>query len=99
MPRDLPQEFSFDADQHLIMWRPRGVLDEASVNRAVRCIADLERSTDNPFNRFVDATRLDAVDLNFRYVFHIALHRRLAYGRRDPVKSAFLVNHDELEHY
>jgi hypothetical protein len=36
-----------------------------------------------------DLSTLEAVDLNFRFAFHIALHRRLAYKLNPSVKSAF----------
>jgi len=41
---------------------------------------------------------LDAVDLNFDYVFHIALYRRLSYAG-GKVKSAFYVSSSDAEHY
>ena len=51
------------------------------------------------FNRFADLSTLDAVDLNFRFVFHIALHRRLAFESHPPVKTAFYVTSDATAHY
>jgi hypothetical protein len=42
---------------------------------------------------------LDAVDLNFKFVFHIALHRRLTYAPNPPVKSAFYVTSPATTHY
>lgn len=51
-----------------------------------------------PFNRFTDLTALDAVDLNFDYVFHIALYRRLSYAGA-KVKSAFYVSSSDAAHY
>jgi hypothetical protein len=41
---------------------------------------------------------LDAVDLNFNYVFRIALYRRLSYAG-GKVKSAFYVSSLDAEHY
>ena len=39
------------------------------------------------------------VDLNFKFVFHIALHRRLASASHSPVKSAFYVTNPATAHY
>jgi hypothetical protein len=39
-----------------------------------------EERASKPFNRFADLSALDLVDLNFKFVFHIGLHRRLASG-------------------
>jgi hypothetical protein len=39
------------------------------------------------------------VDLNFKFVFHIGLHRRLASAPRSPVKSAFYVTRSATAHY
>jgi len=99
VPRELPQEFTYVSDEHLLIWRPSGTLDEATVDRAVRCIGDLERASEQPFHRYTDATALDAVELNFRYVFHVALHRRAAYAGKPKVKSAFVVNRADVAHY
>jgi len=42
---------------------------------------------------------LDAVDLNFDFVFHIALGRRLSAAPRPTVKSAFYVTSPTSTHY
>ncbi len=42
---------------------------------------------------------LSAVDLTFKYVFHVALYRRLSRAGRETVKSAFLVTDPEIAHY
>ena len=39
------------------------------------------------------------VDLNFRFVFDVALHRRLVYKPNPPVKSAFYVTSPATTHY
>ena len=39
------------------------------------------------------------VDLNFRFVFHIALHRRLSYAKYPAIKSAFYVTSEATAHY
>lgn len=42
---------------------------------------------------------LDMVDLNFNFVFHIALGRRLSATLKPAVKSAFYVTSPATEHY
>lgn len=66
-------------DIRLLVYRPRGLLNEASVNRIVKIIEDLEARLEEPFNRFFDTLGHDAVELNFRYVIQISIHRVLSY--------------------
>jgi hypothetical protein len=95
----LPLEIHFDEALRLIVWKPRGILDEAAVNEI---LADLRRresaAGDNPFNRFTDLTEIESIELTFKYVFHVALYRRLSYAGRPPVKSAFFVTHPQAVH-
>ena len=84
---------------HLFVWRPRGVLSEEQVNKIVLFVGRQERKFGPPFNRFTDLSLLDAVDLTFNYVFHIALYRRLARLGKEPVKSAFLVTNPAVARY
>jgi hypothetical protein len=51
-----------------------------------------------PFNRFSDLSVVESFHLTFKYVFHVALHRRLSYAGREPVKSAFYVRHPQAAH-
>src|SRR4029077_1638342 len=62
-------------------------------------LADLEAARKEPFNRFLDTTQTYAVDLNFRYVFHISLYQRLSYAGRPPVRSAILATDATADHY
>jgi hypothetical protein len=66
------------------------VIDEAAINKITSVIEDLEAATQEPFNRFSDTSEAHEVELNFRYVIHVSLHRRLAHAGRAPVKSAIL---------
>ena len=86
----LPPNVLFHQDLRLIVWRPRGVLNETAVNKIITVLGKLEAASNEPFNRFTDTLAVDAVDLNFRYIFHISLFRRLSYAGRPPVKSAIL---------
>ena len=95
----LPAHVLFRKELSLILWKPRGILDESLVNEIVVFIDTAEARASKPFNRFADLSALDAVDLNFKFVFHIALHRRLASAPRPPVKSAFYVTSPATTHY
>jgi hypothetical protein len=92
-------DIQFHEDVRLLEWRPRGVLNEAALEQIVTLIGNLEASSEIPFNRFTNTTAAEAIDLNFRYVFHVALFRRLAYAGRSPVKSAILVKSVTAAHY
>ena len=95
----LPAHVLFRKDLSLIMWKPHGVLDEATVNEIVVFIGTAEARSAKPFNRFANLSALDAVDLNFKFVFDVALHRRLAYAGNRAVKSAFYVTSPTTVHY
>ena len=82
-----------------MVWKPHGILDQALVNEIVAFVEAAEERVRKPFNRFVDLSALDAVDLNFNFVFHIALHRRLAFASHPPVKTAFYVTSTDTTHY
>lgn len=88
----------FLEDSHLLIWRPRGLLDEASVNRGLVELVKREMKAPRPFDRFSDLSAVESFDLTFKYVFHIALYRRLSYSGREPVKSAFYVTTPEAAH-
>jgi hypothetical protein len=81
----------FHEDLQLIVWRPRGVLDETAVNKVLLELLRREANSAKPFNRFTDLSLVESFDLTFQYVFHVALHRRLSYAVPKPIKSAFYV--------
>jgi hypothetical protein len=83
-------------DARLFVWRPRGVLTEAVLNKVLAFVVLQEGRFGRPFNRFTDLSLLDAVDLTFKYVFHFALYRRLSRIGREPLKSAILVTTPEV---
>lgn len=95
----LPPNVQFDEELELFLWRPRLIVDEAVVNRIIAFIGEKEAMFLKPFNRFSDTTRVDAIDLTFRFIFHVALFRRLSYAGRPPVKSAILVRSLERARY
>ena len=95
----LPAEVKFYEDIRLLVYRPRGLIDEAAVNKIISVIEEIEAATQEPFNRFSDASETHEVELNFRYVIEVSLHRRLAHAGRPPVKSAILATDSTLIHY
>ena len=95
----LPPEIRFHEDVRLFVWRPRGVLNDEAINKVVGCLEDLEARSREPFNRFADTVAADEIELNFKYVIQVSLHRRLAYADRPPVKSAILATDVTVIHY
>src|ERR1044071_8400694 len=95
----LPRDVQFHEDDRLFVWRPRGVLDDAALGNLLGCLEDLEAKLQAPFNRFTDTLAADAVELTFKYIIQVSLHRRLAYGGLPPVKSAILATDATAIHY
>ena len=95
----LPPDIEFLEDVRLFIYRPRGLLDEASISRAVNILTDLEAMLNEPFNRFSDTSAIDRVELNYQYVIQISLCRVLSYADRRPVKSAILATDPTVGHY
>src|SRR5207237_10340256 len=94
-----PADVEFHEDIRLLIYRPRGVLNEQSVEKIVGIIGELESKLQEPFNRFFDTCRHDEVELNYKYVIQITLYRVLSYGDRPPVKSAILAPDRMIIHY
>src|SRR5262249_4535017 len=96
---NLPPDVEFHEDIRLFIHRPRGMLDEAVVNRLISALADLEAKQTEPFNRFADTLEAHAVDLNFRYIIRVSLYRRMSYMGRPTIKSALLATDSTIIHY
>jgi hypothetical protein len=94
-----PPEIEFHEDIRLLIYRPRGLLNEAAFNKVLSALEDLEAKLQEPFNRFSDTVAADEVDLNFKYIIQASLHRRLSYAGRPPVKSAILATDSTIIHY
>jgi len=86
-------------DARLFVWRPRGVLDEAVLNKILAFLVLQEGRFGRPFHRFTDLSQIDAIDVTFKYVFHFALYRRLSRVGREILKSAILVTSPEVARY
>ena len=94
----MPPKVEYVESARLFVWRPSGILDEAAVNKVLVDLLRREAMAAQPFNRFSDLSGLESFHLTFKYVFHVALHRRLSYVGREPIKSAFYVTHPEAVH-
>ena len=88
----------FHEDLHLIIWRPRGVLDETAVNKVLLEVLRREAVATQPFNRFSDLSLVESFHLTFQYVFQVALRRRDSYVGHRSVKSAFYVTDPKAAH-
>src|SRR6516165_9809748 len=95
----LPPDVEFHEDIHLFIHRPRGLLNEAAINQVVSALEDLEAKLQEPFNRFLDTLGADEVELNFKYIIQVSLHRRLSYTGHPLVKSAILATDSTIIHY
>lgn len=93
----LPANVVFHQDIRLLVFRPRGILDEKTLTTMAGFLGKEEVRAVKPFNRFTDMSKLDAVDLDFRAMFELALHRRVGYTQRPAVKSAFYVTSKATE--
>jgi hypothetical protein len=95
----LPPELEFHEDIRLLIYRPRGLVNEAALNKTLSALEDLEAKLEKPFDRFSDTLAADEVELNFNYVIQFSLHRRLAYAGHPSVKSAILATDSTMIHY
>ena len=73
----MPPDIEFHDDVRLLIYRPRGVIDEAAVQKVVDVLEDLEARLQAPFNRFSDTLAADEIELNFKYIIQVSLHGRL----------------------
>jgi len=95
----LPPDVEFHEDIRLLIYRPRGILNEAAINKVLSALEELEAKLQEPFNRFADTVTADEVELNFKYIIQVSLHRRLSYAGRPSVKSAILATDSTMIHY
>jgi hypothetical protein len=95
----LPPDIEFHQDISLLIYRPKGLINEAEINRVIGVIEGIEAASQEPFNRFSDTSETHKVELNFRYVIQVSLHRRVAHKGRAPVKSAILATDSTIVHY
>ena len=99
MAMKLSPDVTFYKDIHLFLYRPLGLVNEASVNRVIAILEELEFSLKEPFNRLSDTVEADAIELNFEYIIRVSLYRREVYRSGPPIKSAILATDSTLIHY
>jgi hypothetical protein len=87
----LPPDAIFHHDLQLMVYRPRGVLSEKRIRKAIKLLDEAEAEAAKPFNRFTDLSQLFAVDMDFEAALSVSLHRQATYANRAPVKSAYFV--------
>jgi hypothetical protein len=95
----LPPDIEFLEDIRLLIYRPKGLIDEAEISRVIGVIEGIEAASQEPFNRFSDTSETHEVELNFQYVIRASLHRRLTHKGRAPVKSAIFATDSTIIHY
>lgn len=66
-------------------------MDEAFVEQAAVIVEKIEAEATAPFNRLMDLSKIDAVDVTFSFAFRMALHRRMVAAKQAPVKLAYYV--------
>jgi hypothetical protein len=96
---NIPPNVQYLEKPELLVWQPRGVLDQVQVDRIILYLSEQENRLGKSFDRFTDLSRIDAIDLTFKYVFQVALHRRISRLGREPIKSAFFVTSEAVERY
>ena len=99
MKLPLPADVEFHEDIGLLVYRPRGSLGRAAINKIISLIGELEFTLKKPFNRFLDTTATDVVDLNVEYIRGVSLYRRRFYGNRQAVKTAILATDSTVAEY
>ena len=95
----IPSDVKVKSELKLLLWKPHGILDEKKVNHMLAFIREEEAQNQRSERRFIDTTNLTDIELNFHYVFHVALYRRLSRQGRPEIKSAFFVKNPAFEHY
>ncbi len=91
MALNLPPWSVFDDELRLLVWRPRGVVDEAFLENTVEWLEAVEQEATEPFNRYFDLSQMDAVDLRWEFLFENGLRRRATRAKEPPVKAAMYV--------
>jgi len=95
----LPPGARFYEDIRLLVYRPRGVLNQEAVDAIVAAMGKLEYAFREPFDRFLDTLAADEIELNHQFIIQISLYRRFAYTGRPPAKSAILATDSTMVHY
>src|SRR5579862_9500575 len=79
----------WNSDARLLVWRPKGVLDDDLADRIVEFVELEELICDAPFHRYTDFTGLTHIRLRFGHVFRMSERRRESCTGKELVRSAF----------
>ena len=71
----------------LVAWRPHGVLDDELLDAIGEWLSQIENPSE-PFDRFIDFSRLVRVAVRTNHVFEFARKRAEQFTAARPVKSA-----------
>jgi len=58
-----PADVTYLEEAYLLLWRPRGILDKAAVNKVLRDLRRREAIAAKPFNRFSDLSLVESFSL------------------------------------
>lgn len=87
-------EISWAIADRVCIFRPEGVLSPKLIARLIAWLAEIERDSAQPFNRFTDLTKLHTFEISKLHVSNVAYWRRAMYAG-PLVKSAFLTHSEE----
>lgn len=99
MKLPLPADVEFHEDIGLLIYRPQGSLDRTTINKIISLIGELEFTLKKPFNRLLDTTAANVVDLNLDHIRRVSLYRRRFYGNRPTIKTAILATDATMTGY
>ena len=94
----LPPDVEFHEDIRLLIYRPRGVIDEAAVKRIVSVLEDLEAKLQKPLIDFLIRWQPMKLSSTSNTSFKSPLSPPFLCGH-PPVKSAILATDSTLIHY
>jgi hypothetical protein len=87
----------FRSDLRLFVWRPEGIVNLPIASKILVDLRKNEAAQAKCFNRYLDLSLMNFDELSSKYVFHVALYRRLSYAGQAPIKCALFVTNPKLE--
>jgi hypothetical protein len=78
----------FYPDLSLMCWFPTGILDDAGADRVLEFIETQEKNREMGFNRYLDMSGYDRIQISLDHVVRLA-RRRWAKFQGPPVRTAF----------
>jgi hypothetical protein len=79
----------YHARWHLLVWYPRGVLNEAFADQVIEFIEMEESIQEAPFDRYADLSGLTHIRIGIDHLIHTARRRRKV---KQPAKSALFAD-------